>query len=104
MSIDYGWEKLHKAIHSLCGQGSQSERLKNAISFNLIQIKSKEHLPEEMRDEFNEFMKRMTSVQSQGNEGTIQATIDSFDELEVSQSIEKIISFYDTICRHSDPF
>ncbi|WP_020405215.1 hypothetical protein [Hahella ganghwensis] len=104
MSISYGWEKLHSAIHSLCGQGEQAERLLNSVVFSLIQITPENDLPEEMRQEFQQFMDDMTSVEAQRDEGRVKATIDTLDEIEIGNKIEKVISFYDSICRHCEPF
>lgn len=100
----YGWQKLYGAIHSLAGENSQKERLVNAIAYNLIHITPEKDLPSELRDEFRQFMKKMTSVTAKSNEGTIQATITQLDEIETHRAIEKIISFHDTICRHMKPF
>ena len=43
--------------------------------------------------------KGITSVTASGNEGTVQATIDRLDEVGMQRAIEKVISFYDSICR-----
>ena len=103
MSISYGWEKLHTAVHSLCGNGSQSERLVSAVVFSLIRIEPKEDLPEELQEEFEEFMKQMISTPAKGDEGTAQATINTLDEMQIKNAIEKIISLYDSVCRHRKP-
>jgi hypothetical protein len=103
MTHSYGWEKLHTAIHSLCGQGTQAERLINAICYSIINITPENDLPEEMRAEFQEFMNEMTSVTAEGSEGNIQATINTLDEIALSRAVDKVISFYDTICRHREP-
>ncbi|AQS40235.1 hypothetical protein Sps_05166 [Shewanella psychrophila] len=100
MSSSYGWEKLHLAIHSLTGVPSQSERLVNALAFSLIHITPENDLPDSMQEEFRDFMAEMSSV----GDGTYQATINSLDEVGIGNAIEKIISFYDTICRHNKPF
>ena len=60
MSISYGWEKLNIAIHSLCGKGSQAERLLNAVAYNLIHITPENDLPEDIQDEFKKFMHKIT--------------------------------------------
>jgi len=104
MSLSYGWEKLHSAVHTLTGQSSQSERLEGAIIYNLIHINPDNDLPEEMREEFKEFMNEISSVEAQNNEGNVHATVNTYDETQVSRAIEKIINFYDTVCRHSEPF
>ncbi|QQX57447.1 hypothetical protein [Pseudomonas chlororaphis] len=99
----YGWEKLHLAVHSLAGNSTQAERLVNAIIFNLIHIRPDENLPSSMREEFEEFMNQMSSVKAKGDEGTVEATVSTLDEWGRKQAIEKIISFYDTVCRHMNP-
>lgn len=93
MSLSYGWEKLHTAVHSLCGTSSQNQRLVNAND-----------LPDEMREEFQQFMGEMTSVDAVGDEGSVQATVDILGETGVSRAIEKIIGFYDAVCRRCEPF
>lgn len=104
MSLSYGWEKLHTAVHSLCGTSSQNQRLVNAVVFSLIHITPENDLPDEMREEFQQFMGEMTSVDAVGDEGSVQATVDILGETGVSRAIEKIIGFYDAVCRRCEPF
>jgi len=98
--FSYGWEKLHVAVHSLAGAASQKERLVGAVVFSLIHINPDVDLPEKMRDEFKQFMQEITSVAAMRDEGTVQATIDTYDELALSRAVEKIIGFYDEICHY----
>jgi len=102
----YGWEKLYSAVRNLAGQGKQRDRLVSAVrSLTIIRAEeAKHHFPKEMQDEFIEFRKEMTSVEATGEEGTIQATVNSLDEMGVRRAVEKIISFYDTVCRYKEPF
>ncbi|MBY6223555.1 hypothetical protein [Ferrimonas balearica] len=99
--MSYGWEKLHIAVHTLCGGRERRERLIDALALSLIHINANEHLPEDMRDEFINFWEEMTFVQ--GEDGTIKATVDSLDDMGVSRAIEKIVGFYDEICRLEGP-
>ena len=98
--MSYGWEKLHLAVHSLAGLGSMDERLANAVSYNLIHITPENDLPEEIQEDFREFMSHITSVPQVGDEGSIRATINTFDEAQMTMAVEKIISFYDRSCRY----
>ena len=100
MTISYGWEKLHQAVHALAGAVEQKERLQNALSFDLLNIKPGTDLPEELQAGFAEFMVQMTAVAADGDEGTIYATVRRMDENGVKMAIEKIIGFYDRICRY----
>ena len=90
-------------IH-ICGQGTQAERLVDAVVSSIIHISPESDLPEDMQREFQEFMSEITATPAQGNEGTVQATVDTLDEVGLSSAIEKIISFYDAVCRHKEPF
>lgn len=102
----YGWEKLYNAILCLCGRGDQHSRLANALSaLTVLHIpKNQHHLPDDIQTEFDKFFEEMTSQEAIGDEGTIQATVRSLNELQVSQAVDKIIHFYDTICRYQEPF
>lgn len=102
-AYSYGWEKLHLAMHSLAGDGTQAKRLVSAIIFNLIHIRPDENLPPSMQREFEEFMDQMSSVKAKDGEGIVEATVETLDEWGRKQAIEKIIGFYDTVCRHMKP-
>jgi hypothetical protein len=103
MKYKYGWEKLHMAVHSLAGSASQHERLINAVVFNLIHITPENDLPESMRDEFKDFLTELTSVETVGEIGTVEATVKTLNEMQISNYIEKIIGLYDTVCRYMEP-
>lgn len=102
----YGWEKLHCAVLCLSGSGEQRTRLISALfALHTLVIRPEEkHLPDEIQREFNEFWKEMTSVQAVEDEGTIQATVNSMDEMGIRRAVEKIIYFYDTIYRYIERY
>ena len=101
---DYAWEKLHLAVCSLAGTGDQRERLVNAVLSLVAGVMPDHHLPPEIRSEFEQFMEEITSVDAKGDEGTLQATVDTLDEIGVQRAVDKILSFYDTISRHQEPY
>jgi hypothetical protein len=41
----------------------------------------------------------MTSRPASGDEGSIQATVETLGELELGEAADKIISFYTDVCR-----
>ena len=102
----YGWEKLHLAMHCLAGHGDQRQRLANALLvLNVLVARPEDkYLPEEIQAEFIEFWKKITSVAARGDEGTIKETVNSLDEMGITHAIEKIIGFYDTVCRYQKAF
>lgn len=102
MSLDYGWEKLDMSVHYLSGSESKSERLYNAVTYSLINIKPEYELPESLRKDFATLMAELTAVKAIDDEESVRATINSFGEVELSRAIEKIISFYDSVCRHNE--
>ncbi|ARU87846.1 hypothetical protein [Pseudomonas sp. M30-35] len=99
----YGWEKLHVSIHALAGPGTQSERLVNAVVFNLIHIDSGVDLPPSIRDEFEEFISYISSGEPKGEEGTVEAKVNTFSDFDLKLAVERIISFYDQVCRYMEP-
>ena len=101
--FSYGWEKLQRAVSCLAGRGDQRERLVDAVVSSLIRISPDRDLPPEIRSDFAQFIGDITSVKAERDEGNIQATIDSLDEMGVHRAVEKIIGFYDTVCRHQEP-
>lgn len=99
MRNNYGWEKLHSAVHILSGAGDQKDRVITAIRGELIHINlDNGDLPEEMKERFQAFWDEVSSVSSDNDEGSIAATINSFDYAQLSKSIEAIISMYDEVC------
>ena len=102
--FSYGWEKLHTAVSCLAGSGDQRERLVDAVVSSLIRISPDRDLPPEIRSDFAQFIGDITSVKAERNEGNIQATIDSLEEMGVHRAVEKIIGFYDTVSRHQEPY
>ena len=101
--FSYGWEKLHTAVQSLAGAVDQKQRLVNAVVSGLIHITPDRDLPLEIRSDFAQFIGEITSVKAEGDEGNIQATVDSLDEMGIHSAVEKIIGFYDTVCRYQEP-
>lgn len=99
----YGWENLYDAVRILASEGSLKERLKNGLIYHVVNINPEEHLPEEIRDKFNAFIKEINAQPPRGDEGSIQATVDKLEPVAVSEMVDKIISFYDTVCRYRRP-
>jgi len=97
----YGWEKLYNAIRCLTGSGEQKARIIGALlELSTLTIPEEKYLPDEIQKEFNEFWKEMTSVKAVGDEGTIRATVNNMNATGIRGAIDKIIDFYDTVCRY----
>jgi len=105
-NYSYAWEKLYNAVLCLTGQGDQRERLNSAVhTLNVLRARPQDkYLPDEIQTKFVKFMEEMTSVEAKGAEGTITATVNTLDEMGICRAIEKIIRFYDTVCRHEGSF
>jgi hypothetical protein len=102
MSLDYGLEKLDMSVHYLSGSESKPERLYNAVTYSLIDIKPEFELPESLREDFATLMTELTAVKATDDEGSVRATINSFGEVELSRAIKKINNFYDSVCRYNE--
>ena len=82
MSVDYGWDQLHLAVHALASNSSnQRDRINYAINDCLSKIDPETDLPEELKAEFTNFY---------NNHQTLDNDI----------KVEAIIRFYDKICRY----
>jgi hypothetical protein len=97
-TTDYGWKQLHTAVCALAGKGILKERLQNALQ-SLAHITPEHDLPESLRGDFGAFWTTMTSRPASGDEGSIQATVETLGELELGEAADKIISFYTDVCR-----
>ncbi|MCU5775245.1 hypothetical protein [Winslowiella arboricola] len=96
----YGWEKLHGAVHSLCGVGSLKERLENAYLYNLLHLTVENDIPEPVRGRFNELSQSLTRGRPEGEEGRVHATIIAMDDAELNAAVSEIIGLYDDLCRY----
>ena len=94
MSLDYGMEKLDMSLHYLSGSESKIERLFNAVTYSLLDIKPKFELPESLQEDFETLMTELTAVKTIDDNERVLATINSFDEVELSKAIEKIINLH----------
>jgi len=94
MSLDYGMEKLDMSLHYLSGSESKTERLFNAVTYSLMDIKPKFELPESLQGDFETLITELTTVKSIDDKESVLATINSFDEVELSEAIEKIINLH----------
>ena len=103
MSLDYGWEKLNMSVYYLSGSESKYERLFNAVTYSLMNIKPEYELPESLREDFAALITELTAVKTTNDDESVRATINSFDEIELSNAIEKIINLHDSVCRLCKP-
>ena len=99
MSLVYAWEKLHLAVGTLCGQGSQTARLADAVNRYLIHVRP-DDLPVDLRREFVQLMRELKAVPVHGEEANIQATISSLDASVRERAIQKIVNIFSAVCRH----
>ena len=58
---------------------------------------SEEDITEEIRADFQDFMSKI-------NIEKVNIENETLDDAEIVSLIDKVISFYDTVCRHSEPF
>lgn len=95
---DYGWKQFYTAVSCLAGAKNMKERLRDSIAC-LTLIEPDRDLPDSMREDFRGFLASMTSKPAAGDEGTIQATVETLGELDLHNAADKVISFYGDVCR-----
>jgi hypothetical protein len=102
---NYAWQKLYSALRGLVGPGDLRERLIGAVlGLSPLMVSPKDNLPEVIRAEFTTFLEKMSSVKPIAIEGTVMVTINSLDEASLRRAAEKILDFYDKVCRYQEPF
>ena len=95
LTQNYTWEKFYLALLTLAtGSSSLHSRLVDAYTSSLIRL-TPEDLPVDMRDEFVQLCHRLTSEQPVGSEGSVWATVEKMDEIEVKRIAEQIVSLYE---------
>lgn len=94
----YGWEKFYCAILTLASSGSLPQRIIDAYTFSIINLK-KEDIPEPLQEKFEELTEMLTRKSPIRDEGSVSATVNSLDELELKEAAELMVSLYDSICR-----
>ena len=99
MSLVYAWKELHLAVGTLCGQGSQTARLADAVTLYLIHVRP-DDLPVDLRREFMQLMSELKAVRVHGEEANIQATISSLDASDRERAIRTILHIFSSVCRH----
>ena len=99
MSLVFAWEKLYLAVDALCGRGSQADRLVDATTLCLSNIRP-DDLPVELRGAFIQLMEELTAVRADSDEASIRATINSLDASDRDKAIGKILHIFSAICRH----
>lgn len=99
----YAWEKFHQSMHALTGGGSLQDRMKYAVQA-LHTLKNNGDFPSNMGLRFQSFWDSMTSIESDNPKtGSIEATIHSMGELQLSEKAREILSMYDELCRYKEP-
>jgi hypothetical protein len=97
MRLNYAWQNFHKAFRCINSRGTSAQNLKFALGE--LHTLTPTDLPEDLQESFKEIWKQMTSVQSQGEEGKITATVNSLSDAEVQAAIDKILSMHERICQ-----
>ena len=91
--LGYGYEKFIQAMSSLVGSNPQSVRLMGALMY-LVRLKPADDVHPRVRQDFADFMKKMTSAPAKGDEGTMQATVNAMSPIEIERACEEIFSMF----------
>jgi hypothetical protein len=94
--FDSAFEKFGFAVHELAASpAGLRQRLRIAV--DSVGRLYEEDVPEEMRDEFNELIARITSGKTQAHEGILTATVNQISEEEAVKIVGAIVSFNDDL-------
>lgn len=98
MSLGYTWEKFYVAVETLVGQGSIQDRLCGAYSSALMRLEPKD-LPKDLRADFIELERKLTSVEPTGDEGSIAASTKAMSADDAEKLAKQIVSMFNDIAR-----
>ena len=93
MSLVFAWEKLYLAVGTLCGPGSQRERLANAATLYLVHLRP-DDLPSDLRREFIQLMSDLGAARARGEVANLQATIKGLDASVLEQAIRRVVHIF----------
>jgi len=95
MAIEYAWEKLYTAVHSLVvSPGSLPERLEGAY-LSIHRLEANNDFPPALQDRFSKLKDRFTQKKDPtGVEGALRNTLQNMTNEEVSQMAEEVLSLF----------
>ena len=94
MKKTYPYEKFMAAVHGMAASPkSVQQRIADAYLSSIMHAKSNE-VPEEMRGIFEQLHRRLTSVEPQGDEGRVQATVRKMSPEDAISIINDITHIY----------
>ena len=93
MVSSFGYKQLLNAMFALSDEGTQKERLINAVDGGLTNIAPDRDLPEELQPDFNKFM---TEIKVKGS---VPETVEVYDDAQVASAVYKIIGFFEDMAR-----
>jgi hypothetical protein len=97
MGWDYGWEKLYGTARTLAfSPGELRERVRDAIIFNAIHI-GEDNLPPDLWEKFSNLMAKVTVADPKGNEGTVEATLRTMSDLQLSEIAGELFDLHDSV-------
>lgn len=99
MKYSYGKQKLLCAMFSLIGPADQKTRLTYACGHLADLREPEKHIPEDILPDFLHFMQEMRSGQPLTTESAFEATVIGLTDTEVNAKAEKILHWYDYVCR-----
>lgn len=97
MKNRYPHEKFSSAVGSMAtSPKSLQDRVADAVVYDLIHLKS-DDLPEAIRYRFTEVIRRLTSVEPTGSEGSVSATMNQMSTDEAIKVAVEILGMADAV-------
>ncbi|MCZ6690758.1 MAG: hypothetical protein O7H41_14285 [Planctomycetota bacterium] len=96
--MSHAWEKFYEGARILAGEGAQRKRLIDAFTHCISGLR-KEEFPSALQNEFEDLMVDVTREEAVGEEGTIQATIMKLSDVEISETIDRVLSLFSDLAR-----
>lgn len=99
MSLVYAREKLHLAVNTLStGTADIKTRLRDAYISCLLPLEA-EDLPANLQPELEAIQEEIDRIPAQGDEGSVQATLNTMSDDQCAEMAQKIFSLYEAVIR-----
>ena len=99
-SVDYVRQRLMASVSILVGPGEMRERLRYADNYEVVHAyDNRERVPPDIKQALESLHQRMTTVEPNGEEGRIAATVNAMTDDEAADVAREIVNLtYRMIC------
>jgi len=97
MNLDYAHQKFSAAVESMAESPASIQRRIADAYIDQLHILNPDDLPDEIRTDWRVTVEELTAVKAAGNEGDVNATVQSMSQDAAVAIARRIVHMYDVI-------